>query len=121
MQSQTLVNATHYDVDDKTISIATWTELDIGKATKWYFILPNVTRDGCKGIAINLSNGMTIVWDGQTIFHCLTVGDVGMANNLYGTFLVETNNILTFLFCAGHFTLFCLNAILKCTINLFLN
>ena len=54
VQSQNLVNAAHYDVDDKTMSIATWTELDIGKAINWYFILPNVTRDGHKGIAINI-------------------------------------------------------------------
>ena len=86
VQSQNLVNAAHYDVDDKTMSIATWTELDIGKAINWYFILPNVTRDGHKGIAIKLRNGVTIAWDGRTIFHCSTVGDVGMANNVYGTF-----------------------------------
>ena len=46
------------------------------------------TRDGCKGTTIKLSNGVTIAWDGKTIFHCSTVGDFGMANNVYGTFLV---------------------------------
>ena len=86
VQSQNLINAAHNDVDDKTISIATWTEKNVGTAAHWYFLLPNVTRNGSKGIAIKISNGVTIVWDGRTIFHCSTVGDIGKGNNVYGTY-----------------------------------
>ena len=86
VQSQNLINAAHNDVDDKTISIATWTEKNVGTAAHWYFLLPNVTRNGSKGIAIKISNGVTIVWDGRTILHCSTVGDIGKGNNVYGTY-----------------------------------
>ena len=40
VQSQNLVNAVHYDIDDITQSIAIWTELNTGKAKEWYFVIP---------------------------------------------------------------------------------
>lgn len=86
VQSEDLVNAAHYDVADTTVSIATWTELDIGIASDWYFIMPNTTRDGSRGIVINLRHGTTIRWDGRKIFHCSSVGDIGKHNHVYGTF-----------------------------------
>ena len=86
IQSHNLSNAAHYDVDDKTRSISTWTELNPGQAKGWYFILPNTTRDGSKGIAIRLNHGVTIGWDGRKIYHCSMIDKIGMDNSLYGTF-----------------------------------
>ena len=86
VQSQNLVNAGHYDVDDSSYLISTWTESNIGSADEWYFIMPNTTRDGCRGIAIALRHGVTIRWNGRKIFHCSTIGDKGENNNVYGTF-----------------------------------
>ena len=50
----------------------------------WAFILPNVTRDGKKAIAIKLCHGRSIEWDGWLIRHCSTLGSKGTENNVYG-------------------------------------
>ena len=86
VQSRDLINTAHYDVDDTCVSLATWTEKRIGMANNWYFIMPNITIDGTKGIVVKLRHGTTIRWDGRSIFHCSTVGSLGYNNNVYGTF-----------------------------------
>ena len=86
VQSQNLVNAAHYDVDDSTASIATWTKSISGGATDWYFIMTNTSRDVCRGIAIILHHGVTIRWDARQIFHCSMVVDEGNNNYVDGTF-----------------------------------
>ena len=85
VQSQNLVNAGHYDSDDTTVSIATWTESKKGMNNDWYLILPNTTRDGKRGIAIKLHHGVTITWEGTKIFHCSTIGELDGETNVYGT------------------------------------
>ena len=85
VQSEDLTNAGHYDIDDSTCSITTWTERKIGQANGWYFIMPNTSRDGLKGTAVALSHGFTIRWEGRNIFHCLTFFNKGAQNNVYGT------------------------------------
>ena len=68
VQSVDLLNAAHVDYNDNGCSISTWTENHIGCATGWYFIMPNVTTDGSKGIVIALRHGVSISWDGSKIF-----------------------------------------------------
>ena len=106
VQSRDLINAGHFDTNDASESISTWTELDMNSANDWYFVLPNVTIDkeegnrirvtkgniesSCvnseKGTIIPLSHGVTIKWDGTKIFHCSTVGNLGDKNHVFGTF-----------------------------------
>ena len=85
VQSEDLINAGHYDIDDSSCSITTWTEKNLGHAYGWYFIMPNTSRDGCKGTVVQLRHGVTIKWDAQKIFHCSTVFNKGAHNNVYGT------------------------------------
>ena len=85
VQSHDLVNSAHYDCDDATISIATWTEQIVYKERKWFFILPNTTRDGRSGIIIPLRHGITIRWDGSKIFHCSMIGEDGGNGHLWST------------------------------------
>ena len=88
VQSHNLVNFAHYDLD-KSISISTWTETIPGSAKGWYFVLPNLTIDGKKGIAIKLHHGLTIQWDGRLLWHCTAMEDVGESNNVFGTFFAS--------------------------------
>ena len=85
VQSEDLINAGHYDIDDSSCSITTWTEKNIGQANGWYFVMPNTSRDGNKGTAIELRHGVTIRWDAHKIFHCSTVFKKGKSNVVYGT------------------------------------
>ena len=89
VQSQNLVNSAHFDVNDNSISISTWTETNPGMAKGWYFVLPNVTFDGKNGIAIQLSHGTTIKWDGREIWHCTAMEEGGENNNVFGTFFAS--------------------------------
>ena len=86
VSSVNLTNASHNDINDGYVSICTWTEKYIGTAENWYFILPNTTIDGERGIAIKLKHGVTIRWDGRILFHCSMVGNVGSNNNVHGMY-----------------------------------
>ena len=39
-----------------------------------------------RGIAIKLYHGMTIQWDGQVLWHCTAMKNVGKENDVFGTF-----------------------------------
>lgn len=68
VKSHNLVNAVHFDFDDSTVLIATWTESIVGSATAWYLIMPNTSRYGCRYKASMIQYGVIIRWDGQEIF-----------------------------------------------------
>ena len=42
VHSDSLANASHYDCNDKSITICTWVENFIGNTDNWYFLLPNL-------------------------------------------------------------------------------
>ena len=76
--SNNLSNSSHYDVNDGSAGYAVWTELIPGLASNWYFILPNIygeTKEGkpFSGLAIQLSHGVAIQWDGRILRHCTSV------------------------------------------------
>lgn len=87
VQSENLMNSAHFDVNDTSRCIATFTEQKVGEASGWYFILPNVTIDGKRGIAIELHHGVTVAWDGRVIWHCSSVSDIKPDNSVHGTFV----------------------------------
>ena len=70
--SVNLGNESHYDIRDNGPSIGLW--LKAGDRSiqndNWYFILPNSSIDNSKGVAIQLSHGTLIEWDGTKIKHC---------------------------------------------------
>lgn len=58
----------------------------------WYFVLPNVygkkSPNGCtyNGVAIKLTHGTLISWDGRLIRHCTSVMQRMQGGHVYGTF-----------------------------------
>jgi len=60
-----------------------WVEENSGSATEWYFLLPNVSIDGSKGVAIKLGTGVVIEWNGKLLRHCTSLGRVGTSNNAF--------------------------------------
>ena len=81
-----LINSAHVDINEATQSIVMWTDDNVVDTEHWYFILPNVTRDGKKAIIINIQDGMTIEWDATVIFHCSTNKRFNTNYNVYGTY-----------------------------------
>ena len=87
VQSENLINSAYFDVKDTSQCIVTFTEYKVGEASGWYFIFPNVTIDGRRGIAIELHHEVTIEWDGRVIWHCSLVSDIKCDNSVHGTFV----------------------------------
>lgn len=84
MISRNLGNSSHYDYSDGSASCSIWAEKCKGRARNWYFVLPNLSINGSKGVVIRLRHGVSISWDGRIIRHCSSVTDVGADNNVYG-------------------------------------
>jgi hypothetical protein len=84
MLSRNLGNSSHYDYSDGSASCSIWAEKRLNKARNWYFVLPNTSIRGSKGVVIKLRHGVAISWDGRLIRHCSSVTDVGEDNNVYG-------------------------------------
>ena len=73
-----LGNASHYDVHDASQGFSIWTEELRGVGYNWFFVMPNVygrRPDGStfSGIAIKLSYGVAISWDGRVLRHCTSL------------------------------------------------
>jgi superfamily II DNA helicase RecQ len=84
MISRNLGNASHLDVTDASTSVSIWAEEVRDRAKNWYFVLPNASYKGSRGVVVRLSHGTVIAWDGRVIRHCTSVTDVGQNNNVYG-------------------------------------
>ena len=87
-----LSNASHYDVNDASQSFSIWTEDFPNTTLNWYFVLPNVygkkSPNGrtYNGVAIKLTHGTLISWDGRLIRHCTSVMQRRLGGHVYGTF-----------------------------------
>ena len=84
VMSINLCNSPHYDIGDTSSSVALWVEDKPGKAKNWYFVLPNVSYIGSKGLVIKLGHGVVIAWDGREIYHCSSKSYPGEQNKVYG-------------------------------------
>mmetsp|Transcript_27960 Transcript_27960/g.80796 ORF Transcript_27960/g.80796 Transcript_27960/m.80796 type:complete len:119 (+) Transcript_27960:3-359(+) len=84
--SNDLDNASHLDVDDGSRAVSIWREKKVGQATGWYFLMPNVHDGDGRPIAIELFDGIVIVWDGSIIRHCSSGPTVGEGNRVNGMF-----------------------------------
>ena len=86
VSSYNLINSAHFDVNDATESLVTWTDDNNGITNDWFFILTNVTRNGKKAIIIKIKDGLTIKWDASIIMHCSTNKAADENYNVYGTY-----------------------------------
>ena len=85
MISKNLGNSSHYDNSDGSNSCSIWAETNVGEASNWYFVLPNMRINGSEGVVIKLRHGVSISWDGRIVRHCSSVtAGVGGTNNVYG-------------------------------------
>ena len=84
MISVNLANSPHYDTGDTSESVAIWLEEKPGQSENWYFVLPNMSYKGSKGVIVKLHHGLVISWDGREIFHCTSKTFVGDGNKVYG-------------------------------------
>ena len=96
-----LANSTHYDINDASQGFSIWTEDYPGSTGQWYFVLPNMkgkfpgTDREYNGIAIKLSDGVLIGWDGRLIRHGTSM--VGSrVGNIYGTFFAAKTRIIQY-------------------------
>lgn len=91
-----LSNSTHYDVNDASQGFTIWTEDEPGSTQNWYFVLLNVygrrptnVAPGKKGavfhgLAIRLTHGVLLSWDGRVIRHGTSM--MRRTKHVYGTF-----------------------------------
>ncbi|KAI2498771.1 hypothetical protein MHU86_15727 [Fragilaria crotonensis] len=103
--SVNLGNASHFDCGDASQGFAVWTETIPGAAKNWFFLMPNVVGvDGngnrFLGLAVKLSHGVAISWDGRVLRHCTSLHTTGQTNgpeepNLcFGSFSVAKESVL---------------------------
>lgn len=91
--SVNLANASHYDVNDASQGFSIWTEDEPGTTEDWYFLLPNVygqipgTKKTYNGLAIRLTHGVLVCWDGRVVRHCTSM--MNRKSNVYGTFFAS--------------------------------
>jgi hypothetical protein len=84
MISCNLANSAHLDFKDKSRSFGIWVETSPGLAKNWFFVMPDVSIDGSKGVVIRLFHGAVITWDGKEIRHCSSTPEPGEGNDVYG-------------------------------------
>lgn len=84
MLSRDLGNSAHVDFSDSSMSCSIWAERHPGRASNWYFVLPNMSINGSKGVVIRLGHGVAISWDGRIIRHCSSVTNLGDDNHVFG-------------------------------------
>ena len=115
-----LGNASHYDFNDASQGYSQFLEDIPGKGTNWYLVMPNIhgRRPGPNstwvpfaGLAIKITNGVAVSWDGRDIRHCTSVSEPdgppveGAAgdwagsvrhteNHLYGTFTAAKERVV---------------------------
>jgi hypothetical protein len=96
-----LANSTHFDVNDASQGFTIWTEDHPGTTSGWYFVLPNMkgkfpaTDREYNGIAIKLSDGVLIGWDGRLIRHGTSMAG-SRVGNIYGTFFAAKTRIIKY-------------------------
>lgn len=82
MFSRNLSNSYHRDFDG-SLSICFWAEDIPGKAGNWFFVIPNASINGKKGLVIKLFHGAIVIWDGNVLGHCSAEADTGDDNNVF--------------------------------------
>ena len=89
--SYNLSNPGHLDNGDISSGVSIWLRkkscTSTSLADNWWFVLPNLTtKDNKRGIAIELSNGLAIQWDGRKVKHCTAIPSVPKGDSFIGAF-----------------------------------
>ena len=98
--SVNLSNSSHYDVNDASQGFSIWTEEHPGTTDDWYFVLPNMhgtfpnSDKEYYGIAIKLTHGVLISWDGRRIRHCTSM--MNRRGNVFGTFFAAKTKLVKY-------------------------
>ena len=98
--SVNLSNSSHYDVNDASQGFSIWTEEKPGTTGNWYFVLPNLhgtfpdSKREYFGIAIKLTHGVLISWDGRLIRHCTSVMSRHGGGSVFGTFFAAKTKVV---------------------------
>ena len=83
--SRNLMNASHVDSRDGSTGLAIYAEVTPGDAKNWRFVYPNIRINFrgrlYNGLAVDLSHGLSILWDGREIRHGTTIHDLDEDNN----------------------------------------
>ena len=96
--SVNLSNSSHYDVNDACQGFTIWTEEKPGTTGGWYFVLPNMvgtfpdSNREYNGIAIKLTHGVLVSWDGRLIRHGTSV--MNRQGNVFGTFFAAKTKVV---------------------------
>jgi hypothetical protein len=94
-----LANASHFDVNDGSQGFSIWTEHYPGGNKTWYFVLPKLhgkfpdSEKEYQGVAIKLSHGVLISWDGRVVRHCTSVRD-DPNGDVCGTFFAAKTRVV---------------------------
>jgi hypothetical protein len=89
--SKDLGNSAHYDTRDDTRGICIWIEEVPATATNWYFVLPDVSISGSRGVCIKLFHGAVLSWDGRLVRHCTSVTKFGKNNHTWACMFVSSS------------------------------
>ncbi|KAI2514182.1 hypothetical protein MHU86_75 [Fragilaria crotonensis] len=99
-----LFTSSHYDVNNvngASQGFSIWTEERSGTTKSWYFVLPNMngtfpdSEREYYGIAIKLTHGVLISWDGRLIRHCTSVMS-RHGGNVFGTFFAAKTKVIKY-------------------------
>jgi hypothetical protein len=86
--SHNLENASHYDAGDAGYGFSIWLQKEPHLPSRhWYFILPNATIKGSRGVAIQLSHGTMISWNGAELKHCTMMPSPALSDSYFGCFM----------------------------------
>ena len=86
--TRNLGNSAHYDFD-RSESFIVWSEEVPGRADGWFFVFPDASINGSKGVVVKMFHGLNLSYDGRKIRHCTSKTNVGKGNNVYGCFVAS--------------------------------
>ena len=82
--TKNLCNSSHVDNDNSKTMIVQLEQID-EMAKGWCFVLPNTTIKGNKkAIVIKNFHGLVMSVDARNIFHCTSLEDKGIGNDVFG-------------------------------------
>ena len=91
-----LANSTHYDVNDASVGFVMFAESNPHTTKGWFFILPNVLikfrNQTYNGLALKISHGVCIHWDGRIIRHGTSVHEPSTGDDHKAGFFWAANS-----------------------------
>ena len=97
--SYNLSNPAHLDKGDVSSGVSLWLRENIDASSdtidNWWFVFPNLRmNENTNGIAIKLSHGVCIEWDGRVLKHCSSIPTVPENDSFIGAFFSAKQKFL---------------------------